>query len=124
MNLKQRATLGLIITGNYAVDGAIIFLRHIPINIGIEVIVGLTLLTGIVLGRLEEKWKRDNQMAGIVAERLMGRQSNASQPNPQAARGQQANAIHHANATMLGNLLSSNPNVGIAGSSNLPGLRK
>jgi hypothetical protein len=73
---------------------------------------GLMFATGIIVGWLYEKRKRDKEMAGICAERLLRKPQISEPPSPQV------NAVFQQMNNTYQQLVSQNPNIGIGQQSN------
>jgi hypothetical protein len=96
MTIRQRTLLMLVLLGDAAIIETIVLSCHMKDGIPLGIVLAVTVLSGYIVGALEWKWKRDKEMAGIVAERLMGKMhgsstSQAMSPNAQIA--QQANSL-------------------------------
>ena len=72
----------------------------------------IALIAGYVIGTLIHKRKRDKQMAGIVAERLLRKPQVSEPPNPQV------NAVLQRVNNASRQLLAQNPSIGIGQQSN------
>lgn len=104
MTVKQVIIWGSIYLWINVVDVAVLSDFHIQKSIPLMATIFWTLFSGILLGGLQQKWKRDKEFAKIVADRLMrkpdvqtqsGNQTNMN-PNTgwsQQAMSQQANAL-------------------------------
>lgn len=105
MNIRQRTLLVLILLGDALIVETIVLLGHMNDGVPLGLIIALTVFSGYMVGFLEQKWKRDKEMASIVAERLLGRSKDTSyangQMNPNVAQKlvQQANAM---NSSLIG----------------------
>jgi len=76
MTLKQNYILISSFIGICVVDAALLFLAHGKKDIfPILLSMGITMSGCYLIGRVEHKWKRDKEMAGFIAERLMGKQA-------------------------------------------------
>lgn len=126
MEIKRGIILGLMVIGVLITDVSFMYLFHIPVTLPLACTVAYTLFMGIIAGTLEHKWKRDKQMAGFVAERLMGKPKVEPSSDTQwvAGMGQQVGSMGHQNANILGSLLGSNPIIGQGETGNFLGRLK
>lgn len=105
MTTKQRFIVIGILTGTGIVGGTIMFFGHLHSCIPLGILFGLAVSAGKVWVTLEEKWKRDKEMAHLVAERLLGKpkdQSSGDQTMGGTAQRQATTTNHN-----LGGLLGS-----------------
>lgn len=107
MTIKQGGTLAGAITAVVVVNGLQITLLHLAPIIPVTLLFVWTLISGIGIGQRLHKWRRDKEMAGLVAERLLGKPSGGTSSDMQAMTGQQANSMsQQVNAGLLNSLPS------------------
>lgn len=101
MTTKQRIIFYSLCTAIPLVDGLIMPWYSMSKTILYASIISVTFVAGIALGELKGKWKRDKEMAGIVANRLIGKPETPEMVA--ASMVQQAGSL----AGMLGGIGSS-----------------
>lgn len=73
MTIKQVVIWGSIYLWINVVDAAVLSNLHLQKSIPLIMVIFWTLFSGIILGGLQQKWKRDKEFAKIVADRLLRR---------------------------------------------------
>lgn len=68
---RQNSLLAIIILADILIIEAIVWLFHMQDGRPLGAIISITTFTGYMVAYMEYKWKRDKEMAKIVAERLV-----------------------------------------------------
>lgn len=78
MKFKQRMIVLAIIAITGLIGGTIMFIWNMPPNWPTRLLISTVFLSGLFIGMLDQRWKRNKEMAHIVADRLLGKKDNSS----------------------------------------------
>jgi hypothetical protein len=137
MNIKQRVIIGSMILGFTIINATIVCLSHslhAYVRVPISFLCSVIFVLGKLTGYFEQRWERDKEMAGIVAERLMGKPKFEAPSDMQYSAGmaqQSANAIvaQQKQASALGGVFGASSagaqmGLGTPNPSTFPGITK
>jgi len=129
MNIKQKIIFGSMILGFTIINATIVSLSHslhAHVRVLISILCTVIFVVGRLTGNLEQRWKRDKEMAGIVAEKLMGKPKWEPSSDMSFAAGmtqqQSASNALSGYSTQMANTLGKHTNSllgGIGGSSGM-----
>lgn len=103
MTVKQVIIWGSIYLLVNVVDVAVLDAVHMQKSIPLIMTIFWTLFSGIFLGGLQQKWKRDKEFAKIIADRLLQRQDTNTQSS---ATANPWNSLNNAGLAQSANVMS------------------
>lgn len=117
MRIKKKLILISICVTASAIDFISLFTPQGYELITIGFLGSMTVLASVIMAHLGRRWKRDKEMARIVAERLLCKPQDNSVQSSQQANILPSLGHSGMSGSMLGQLFGSNPSIGQGASS-------